>query len=215
MDGTSKAVLMTLADIADASGDAYPSIETLSTRTCFHRASVIRAIKTLETLGYVVANRENGRHTRYQINIKPVAQSNRLHAATGSTEQHNPSHSATKAVAQSDTNHHKPSITTISESESLKTDIFERVWNFYGHKLGKKLAHRAWKSLKIQKEDTRVPAMRKAMETLHLSRGWREGYKPHLSTWLNGERWNDEITAPVEIPHGGMEARNESQKVAI
>ena len=85
MPPTQKAVLISLADNANDAGVCWPSIDTISKRTCLHRASVIRAITALEKLGHVVAQRSNGRHTSYVIKpnldlfgeAKPVAQRNR------------------------------------------------------------------------------------------------------------------------------------------
>ena len=112
-----KAVLISLADNANDQGVCWPSIEKIAERTCMHRASVIRAIVTLEKLGHVVANRTNGRHTSYVITpnldetTKPVARCDRLQKATGSRERPDPSHKATAPVAQSDTNRKEPSRT--------------------------------------------------------------------------------------------------------
>ena len=67
MPPTQKAVLISLADNANDDGHCWPSISTICERTCFGRTAVIEAIKWLETEGYVIANRENGRHTTYLV----------------------------------------------------------------------------------------------------------------------------------------------------
>jgi hypothetical protein len=113
MPSVAKAVLISLADNANDHGECWPSIDTIAERTCLHRATVMRAIATLEALGHVVADRSNGRHTRYTITpkldlftrgkgTKPVAERDRSQPATGRTVQQNPSHSATGLVADSD-----------------------------------------------------------------------------------------------------------------
>lgn len=67
IDATAKAVLVSLADNANDAGECWPSIDTICERTCFARSPVIRAIQRLEAAGLLVADRSNGRHTRYLI----------------------------------------------------------------------------------------------------------------------------------------------------
>lgn len=67
MPPSAKAVLISLADNANDQGACWPSIETISERTCISRRSVIDAIAWLEMAGALVANRDNGRHSNYVI----------------------------------------------------------------------------------------------------------------------------------------------------
>jgi hypothetical protein len=97
MPPTPKAVLISLADNANDQGECFPSIDTISVRTCFGRTAVIEAIQWLEQNGLVVADRSNGRRTRYTIiagkvgdlfasqtgpGNKPVRQPRRLHVVS-------------------------------------------------------------------------------------------------------------------------------------
>lgn len=137
MPAVPKSVLVSLADNANDAGECWPSIETIATRTCVHRATVIRAITLLEQLGHVSADRSNGRHTRYLIHpadAKPVALCDPSQSATGSTAQpvaeRDPSHcatnqsqSATQPVAQSDSNRKEPSRTVKKKEHSDEYDF--------------------------------------------------------------------------------------------
>jgi len=67
MPPTPKAVLISLADNANDHGECWPSISTICERTCFGKTAVIEAIRWLEADGVLVADRSNGRHTRYTI----------------------------------------------------------------------------------------------------------------------------------------------------
>lgn len=69
-----KSVLVSLADNANDDGYCWPSIDTISERTCASRRAVIEAIKTLESYGVVTANRTDGRHTTYQLTPQSYAQ---------------------------------------------------------------------------------------------------------------------------------------------
>lgn len=136
-----KSVLVSLADNANDAGECWPSLDTIAKRTCVHRASVIRAIATLEQLGHVSADRSSGRHTRYLIHPvedlfeqKPVAQRDLSQKATGSTVQPvaecnpsqtvtNPSQSATGPVAQCDSNRKEPKATKSKSKEAVSTFV--------------------------------------------------------------------------------------------
>lgn len=67
MKPTPKCVLMALADRACDEGNAWPSITWICEWTCFGRDAVIDAIAWLEGAGVVVADRENGRQTKYRL----------------------------------------------------------------------------------------------------------------------------------------------------
>lgn len=62
-----KAVLMSLADMANDEGFCWPSLERICERTCFGRTAVIDAISALEACGVVRADRTNGRKTTYWV----------------------------------------------------------------------------------------------------------------------------------------------------
>jgi hypothetical protein len=69
---TSKCVLMALADRADDSGLAWPSIPWLCTWTCFSRTAVIGAKRALENEGLVLISKEIGRNDRCVIDLDAV-----------------------------------------------------------------------------------------------------------------------------------------------
>lgn len=141
---TQKGVLMAMADIAndDHHGELWPSIATLAEYTCYGRTAVIDAIKALEIVGLVSADRSNGRHTRYTINVaadlfsppnvvrlpdrsekrtgppsKPVRETDR------SVSQTNRSASRTGPVRQADTNHNLPLITQLPATRGTRMSV--------------------------------------------------------------------------------------------
>lgn len=67
MPPTAKAVLMCMADCAADDGECWPSIPTLAVWTCFSERAVQNAIYWLEASKVVIADRSNGRHTRYMV----------------------------------------------------------------------------------------------------------------------------------------------------
>ena len=85
---TAKAIFMLLAFRADdETGECWPSIDSMSVDTGFSKRAVIDAIKALETVKILTANRANGRHTTYKIEpenlVKPVQHVHRCSTRTG------------------------------------------------------------------------------------------------------------------------------------
>lgn len=71
---------------------------------------------------------------------------------------------------------------------------FEKFWEAYPKKVGKKVAKKVW--LKLKPTEDMLNVMLKAINICKFSRQWQsdEGrYIPNPATWLNQERWKDEI----------------------
>ena len=72
---------------------------------------------------------------------------------------------------------------------------FRTFWDAYPRKEGKKKALEKWKRLNPDPE-----LFGRIMQGLYRalrSEQWRRGVIPHPTTWLNGERWEDELTPPT------------------
>lgn len=90
------------------------------------------------------------------------------------------------------------------EEKKSQTDIyierFERFWRVYPKKIGKGDARKAF--VKHQPSEKLTETMIKAIETAKKSVQWtKDGgkYIPNPSTWLNQERWEDELTAAPDV----------------
>lgn len=72
---------------------------------------------------------------------------------------------------------------------------FERFWSAYPNKKAKDKARHAWEKLKADAALTEV--IMAALEKQKKSRQWTKDngeYIPHPATWLNGRRWEDQVT---------------------
>lgn len=92
-----------------------------------------------------------------------------------------------------------------------KPERFEAFWDYYGYKVGRKKAVRAWDRLKPS--DKLLAIMGRALEIQKASPQWtKDGgqYRPHPSTWLNGAGWEDDLQAAPPLPdnRGGYEQWN-------
>ena len=135
MPPSPKAVLISLADNANDAGVCWPSISKISERTCLGRTAVIEAIKWLERAGLLTADRTNGRHTTYQIELdalkqgvlfdgsQPVREPDQSGRRTGPAGGPNRSGSRTAPVRQADTNRQEPSRTKREERAPAGTRL--------------------------------------------------------------------------------------------
>ena len=69
---------------------------------------------------------------------------------------------------------------------------FEKFWQEYPKKVKKKTAKDIW----LRKKPDLDTLLDDIDNRLASDEQWRSGYIPHPTTYLNGERWNDEISAP-------------------
>jgi len=87
----------------------------------------------------------------------------------------------------------KPSLEPSNKPSSDRLDyVFNEIWDLYPRKVGKGAARNALKAAfkKHDEADIRV-ALYDYVKTLD---GQDPKYIPHLATWLNQERWADEVT---------------------
>ncbi|WP_269619227.1 hypothetical protein [Zhongshania sp. BJYM1] len=74
--------------------------------------------------------------------------------------------------------------------------MFEEFWGLYPTNIGKKQAEKAWRKLKPNKQ-LATDIRNNISERLSIG-DWsldKKDYIPHASTYLNNERWNDELIA--------------------
>lgn len=90
--------------------------------------------------------------------------------------------------------------------------MFDRFWHMYPRKVSKQAARRAWDKLKP--DMLLCSQMSRALKAQMQSEEWtRDGgrFIPYPSTWLNGRRWEDELTpAPVSNPDTPAQPRQEA-----
>lgn len=87
----------------------------------------------------------------------------------------------------------------INEWDVTDEELFDLFWQMYPRKVGKKLCQKIWVN-KIKRED--IDAIYTGLRKLRESAQWKkEGgkYIPHPSTFLNQERWNDEVIEEKQL----------------
>lgn len=84
-------------------------------------------------------------------------------------------------------------MTEIEELPKIDSQwLFDVFWRLYPRKVGKKNALRAWGKIDLRE----ATAIFENVRIMSESESWRKNngqYIPHPSTYLNGERWKDEL----------------------
>jgi len=114
--------------------------------------------------------------------------------------------SPTSSLSPSSTKSNKKNIS------SKVDEHFEQFWKAYPKKVGKGAARKAWG--KIRPTESLTEKIIRAVETAKGSSQWQLDhgqYIPHPATWLNQERWEDELSPAEAVPakfeysYGGLE----------
>lgn len=214
MPPTPKAVLISLADNANDQCECWPSIEKICERTCFGRTAVIAAVKWLEENNLLIANRDNGRKTRYLLTIgkfnqsatRTGAEGEPVREADGTSPGAERDQSATRTgpVRQADTNHQEPSITVIKSNRQRKAPVdtagtrFDEFWSAYPVKTEKRQCAVKWIAEGL---DAHIDSMLADIAAKsEKDRRWLGGYIPNAMTYLNQERWNDPVQPVSQRP---------------
>lgn len=106
---TQKAVLIALADRADAQGRCFPSYEDIMTRSCASRNAVSRALASLVELGLIVKEPRFNKSTIYTLSLS----STQMNTSASSTQISTSSSTQMKTASSTQMN----TLTTIEPSK--------------------------------------------------------------------------------------------------
>jgi len=187
-----KIVLYWLADHHNGeTGKCFPSLARLCKVTEMGKTALVGHLDTLERLGLIERLRKydnNGafKSTDYILTLKDD---------TLVRNADNPCSDFTPPlVRNANTNlgsNNLGSKPNISSSDDDGVDYyFDQLWEEYPRKVGKAQAKKAFKT--ASKKINFYDLLPKYMAYVLTLKGKEEQFIPHLATWLNGERWNDE-----------------------
>ena len=187
-----KIVLYWLADHHNGeTGKCFPSLARLCKVTEMGKTALVGHLDTLEKLGLIERLRKydnNGafKSTDYVLTLKDD---------TLVRNTDNPcSDFAPPLVRNANTNLVSNNLGSKPYTSSKDDEVnyyFDQLWEMYPRKIGKGQARKAYvaASKKIDFFDL-LPKLEAYVATLD---GKDKQYMPHLATWLNGERWADEV----------------------
>ncbi|WP_145012374.1 helix-turn-helix domain-containing protein [Pseudomonas oryzihabitans] len=208
-------VLLCLANYADKFGRAaFPSISTLSLDTGLAPRTIQYRLRDLEGAGLIakgnqaVAAAYIDRKDRVPVCYEVILERGAQHARgarqdeTGCTPEQNGVHAKTERGAQHapnpSLNHQGTTIepTTVTEVTGADQSVeqFSQFWSRYPKKVQRKDALKAWTKLKPNAD--LFARIMTALGNQMASHDWLKEngrYIPNGATWLNGERWLDEV----------------------
>lgn len=120
----------------------------------------------------------------------------------------------TVALGTTETVDTKATIKTTNKNKCANAqNLFEQFWTAYPNKKDKKKCEAKFKQINFSKHP--FDKIMAALESFKQSQAWTKDngqYIPMPTTWLNGERWNDELTPAVVIT---STAANDSQPAPV
>lgn len=206
--GAHKAVLVALADHANDRGECFPSIARLELWTGLKDRAIRNAIAWLEAQNLIARTTKIGTVTEYKLHAEVEYTPARDAEVTASNAQQTPaSGAATPAFGANPPRHlvpktpasgaartlknpqREPPITQRACARAAQPDGFAEFWAAYPRKVGKGQAERAFRTATKGTPAATITAALLAYP-FDLS---RPQFIPHASTWLNGQRWLDQI----------------------
>lgn len=182
--GVARLVLLSIADRADDQGRAYCGASDLCKRTNATRREIFYSLAWLRENHEIQVEDEKGPKgcNRYLISFG----------------QCNPCISANISLVQKTT----PTSARIAP-KPLRTPIdikkgeidFASFWESYPRKVSKTSAIKAWAKAKLPPLSELLTALEKQKAN------WTDPqFIPHPATWINGRRWEDEVTTAATSP---------------
>jgi DNA-binding PadR family transcriptional regulator len=191
-----KLILIALADRHNEDCDrAFPSIAWLCDFSDLNRKTVIAALDRLEANGFI---EDSGERVGRTQQIK----SYKLHWETGPKverfQKRNSSEITPKQSQKRDTepstNHQEPEKQKLSAQPAAAR--FADWWAVYPKHVARKKAEAIWRNRKLDAIADRL--IHDVLTRASDDDGWRRGYVPDPTTYLNQDRWEDDLrTAPV------------------
>ena len=201
-NATQKAVLFVLANYADEKGFCFPGIERLTEEACASERTVYRSLDGLYAAKLVrkgpPVKTKNGDGNSYfltlsRVKTEPVklAPSENRTCQNDSQNLSNWQSEPVNMTGEPPSNHQG---TTIAHAQSqIAQNGFDDFWRAYPKKKDKAKARKSFeKALK----KTSLENLIKALEAQKKSHDWQKDggqFIPYPTTWLNGERWEDEL----------------------
>lgn len=209
-------VLTVLADLADEENSCFPSVRYVSDVTGMGNSTVRRHLDELTESGYV-SHRERRMGTagqlstyRYTLAVQPPPKSSSAQIEQCSDRAEPPPKlGGTHRPNRADSNPHSyppttpPLSTALIEAAAGPPTSFERVWSAWPRKVGKGAAEAAYSNA-LKKHPHAAQKIADGV-TAHGARyatfpDEQRTFIPHLATWLNQRRWEDEdLPAPQPV----------------
>jgi len=192
---SAKCVLIALARFSNSEGYCFPSQQTLSEMTGVSDRTVRSSLQWLVKHGHIRVESREGTSNQYII--------------TCMEDEMTPEN-----ISYEDDSYNIVDITKVNKTKLNRTkyitpssenisDPFDVLWQVYPRRIGKGAARTAF-ARASKKDDpiTIIDAAHKYAEFCKLQ-GTEQRFIPHLATWLNQERWDDDLDSELQQPEQG------------
>jgi len=203
---STKIVLLHLADRHNPDNGCFPSINLLA-RDCEMSVrtvhSKIEELETKKLITKVPRHRPNGSQTsnEYILNIS----NNGVQKLQGGTAK-----IAGESMQKMQTLN-PVSNNLVNEQIIFWEQMFEEMWLLYPKRIGKGAAKQAWlKACKKINVGELKSCLRCYIDTISNA---DKKFIPHLATWLNQERWNDDLESHENIDNNFRSMVNDIARV--
>ena len=204
-------VMLALADFADDRGRCWPSIATIAKRARMTTRSAQRILRKLQEVGAVTISTGTGRAGCNEYVLTPDARVTPDTVSPLTPVSPPPDARVTPPLTpvspEPSLNHQEPSEIytpaqlTLVAPPKKPPDLFSEFWDRYPKRVGKADAQKAYtKALKKITHDDLMFALSERLPALEAK---DKQYRPNPATWLNQERWTDDIDASSDTGRSG------------
>ena len=199
-----KLVLVKLADNASDQGECWPSYQHIADQCEIDRSTVRKHIKHLEGQGLLrVENREGPKGNSTNLYFLTLSGVGRNSTPVG-PESTGVGPRPTGGVGPESTRTSHSSEPVIEPKDMAKRDPlegFDRFYKLYPRKQKRRAAESAWKTLApdADLQQQILAALAKQATSIDWLKSGGQ-FIPHPATWLNGKRWEDELSPGITAP---------------
>ena len=181
-----KLVLLCIADYANDDGTCWPLIDTIARRANLQRRQTFEHVAALKHEGWLKSQKRKEQASIYTV-LTSVSAVQRTYVGAPERTQNR------KEIV-------KNSIT--SKEKDLNSEAFDKFWEAYPRKADKAYARKAFaKAVKKIDLDSLLAAVDLYSRYIKRER-IEKAFIKLPSSWLNGERWDDDLGMPPPKPVG-------------
>jgi DNA-binding transcriptional MocR family regulator len=189
-----KLILLLLSNYADENYKCFPSYDKISKLANCSRRTAVRSINRLEETGHIRIKKRKLSNNDNQSNIYTI---NRPSVKLSPASDKDSIESSDTVTPPSDTMSPN-TITLNNQVDTINKDRFSDFWNVYpkGHKSNKKGCLVKWKLKKLDLVADQIIA--DVQTRTEQSKKWKKGFIPAPITYLNQERWHDDVDTDID-----------------
>tara|TARA_R110002167_G_scaffold8198_5_gene38016 strand:+ start:4932 stop:5588 length:657 start_codon:yes stop_codon:yes gene_type:complete len=186
-----KVILIALSKYCNANGECFPSQQRLSDDTLVPIRTVIRCIHWLEINGYIIITKRPNKHNIYTL----TSMEEEMTDEDGSAKM---AHEVVSNITKLELANSNTLSSRAKVAHPNQTPDFESFWKSYPRRIGKGAARTAFaRAIKLAPANEIIAAAKEYSEHCAAA-GTEKQFTPHAATWLNGERWDDDLELEVQ-----------------